>query len=89
MLYNPTFQAGKPAVLRGPRYKGHDPGMINALKLLKPGSGYTDCFEFVNEDIQVPEVGIKLAAHSGLDHSSGINLDRLVRCIQLSVAYAV
>lgn len=68
-------------MLRGPHYKDHDPGMIKALQLLKPGSTYIDCFEFMKEDFDVPEVGIKLTSHQGIDHTSDINLDRLVRCI--------
>lgn len=55
--------------------------MINALQVLRPGSGYTDCFEFVNEDYQDPEVGVKLTAHQGMDHTSDANLGRLVRCL--------
>lgn len=53
--------------------------MIKALQLLKPGSTYTDCFEFVHESIEGLEVGIKLSAHS-MYHTSDTNLDRLVRC---------
>lgn len=54
--------------------------MLEALRHMKPGSSYSDCFEFVTKDTeQMKAAGITAAADQDIQDFSSAELDLLVR----------